>query len=142
LLLLRQHVEPKGLVGLGRAIEPERGWHGKRRDWGRDAMVRPDSVVWESAHWDDTKRDRGERANYVSLQWLSEIAADAAPLSEARMRTRYGDELAEAINWNAPGSGQSLRNLDLANDVLAAWFAYLTSGFHHVNDAYLVRKRA
>ena len=80
LYLLRQGVEPRGLIGSGLAA----------------------SDVYEEEHWDSNRAKAGDLANYVDIRFDVLLDPDrAAPLSPSSM----ADPSLQAMNWSPQSSG-------------------------------------
>lgn len=84
LFLLRQGVEPRGIVAAGWAT----------------------SGTFEAPHWDAERRGRGELALYVDVRFeriLNADRDDPLPLSDLRSGPLAG------VNWSTPASGILIR---------------------------------
>jgi hypothetical protein len=80
LFLLRQGLEPRGIVGAGRAV----------------------TIVYDDWHWDDAKRASGQRALYIDVEFEALLDADREPILP---RAQLNEGVLGQMYWDSQSSG-------------------------------------
>ena len=96
--LMRQGVDPKGIVGSGTIITENR----------------------EESHWEDGAARAGRRENYVTVEWEAVIdAGQETPLARLTLKERFSE-----VNWDTQVSGITISDED-AGDLEKLWGDHL-----------------
>jgi len=80
LFLLRQGLEPRGIVGAGRAV----------------------TIVFDDWHWDDAKRASGQRALYIDVEFEVLLDADRESIL---LREQLNQGVLAQMYWDSQSSG-------------------------------------
>ncbi len=80
LFLLRQGLEPRGIVGVGRAV----------------------TIVFDDWHWDDAKRASGQRALYIDVEFEVLLNAEREPIL---LRAQLNEGVLGQMYWDSQSSG-------------------------------------
>jgi hypothetical protein len=96
--LMRQGVDPKGIVGSGTILTENR----------------------EESHWEDEAARKGRRESYVTVEWEAIIDAEQeAPLARLSLKESF-----PKVNWDTQVSGITISDDD-AGDLEKLWGDHL-----------------
>jgi hypothetical protein len=99
LFLLRQGLEPRGIVGSGWAI----------------------TDVFDDWHWDEAKRAAGQRTWYIDLEFDVLLDAEREPILP---RTQLNEGILGQMYWNSQSSG-TLIPADVAQQLEIEWSQFI-----------------
>jgi 5-methylcytosine-specific restriction enzyme A len=98
LFLLRQGLEPRGIVGAGRAV----------------------TIVFDDWHWDDAKRASGQRALYIDVEFEVLLDADREPILP---RAQLNEGVLGQMYWDSQSSG-ILIPAEVAQQLEMVWMQF------------------